>query len=68
MADEGMIAETISINGDKNTLISAYAARPLPSARVAVALTPRAAKELGGALARAIKAAEIEEDARSRGV
>ena len=29
MAYEGMIAETISINGDKNQFISAYAARPL---------------------------------------
>ena len=29
MAYEGMIAETISINGDKNEPISAYAARPL---------------------------------------
>ena len=29
MAYEGMIAETISINGDKNEPISAYVARPL---------------------------------------
>jgi len=29
MAYEGMIAETISMNGDKNEPISAYAARPL---------------------------------------
>ena len=31
MAYEGMIAETISINGDKNEPISAYVARPLGS-------------------------------------
>jgi Family of unknown function (DUF6295) len=35
-----------------------------PSARVAVELTLQAAKELSGALARAIAAAEIEESAR----
>src|SRR5205814_7816365 len=29
MAYEGMIAETIAINGDKNEPISAYVARPL---------------------------------------
>ena len=29
MAYEGMIAETISINGDKHEQISAYVARPL---------------------------------------
>ncbi len=29
MAYEGMIAETLSINGDKNEPISAYVARPL---------------------------------------
>ena len=29
MAYEGMIAETIAINGDKNKSISAYVARPL---------------------------------------
>ena len=29
MAYEGMIAETLSINGDNNELISAYSARPL---------------------------------------
>ena len=29
MAYEGMIAETISINGDKGEAISAYVARPL---------------------------------------
>ena len=29
MAYEGMIAETISINGDNNEPISAYVARPL---------------------------------------
>jgi len=37
-----------------------------PSARVAVELTLEAAKELSGALARAIEAAEIEESARLR--
>ena len=37
-----------------------------PSARVAVELTLRSAKELCGALARAIAAAEIEEGARLR--
>jgi hypothetical protein len=37
-----------------------------PSARVAVELTLEAAKELSGALARAIAAAEIEEAARLR--
>ena len=37
-----------------------------PSARVAVELTLEAAKELSGALARAIAAAEIEESARLR--
>ena len=31
MAYEGMIAETITINGDKNEPISAYIARPLGS-------------------------------------
>src|SRR5438067_13571956 len=31
MAYEGMIAETITINGDKNEPISAYVARPLGS-------------------------------------
>ena len=39
-----------------------------PSARVAVELTLEAAKELSGALARAIAAAEIEENERSRRV
>ena len=38
-----------------------------PGARVAVELTLEAAKELSGALARAIAAAEIEEGARLRG-
>jgi hypothetical protein len=38
-----------------------------PSARVAVELTLEAAKELSGALTRAIAAAEIEEGHRSRG-
>jgi hypothetical protein len=38
-----------------------------PSARVAVELTLEAAKELSGALVRAIAAAEIEEGHRSRG-
>ena len=37
-----------------------------PGARVAVELTLEAAKELSGALARAIAAAEIVESARSR--
>jgi Family of unknown function (DUF6295) len=37
-----------------------------PGARVAVELTLEAAKELNGALARAIAAAEIEESARAR--
>jgi hypothetical protein len=37
-----------------------------PSARVAVELTLEAAKELSGALVRAIEAAEIEESARLR--
>lgn len=37
-----------------------------PEARVAVELTLEAAKALSGALTRAIAAAEIEEDARSR--
>jgi hypothetical protein len=37
-----------------------------PSARVAVELTLEAAKELSGALARAIAAAEIEESHRHR--
>ena len=37
-----------------------------PGARVAVELTLEAAKELSGALARAIAAAELEESARSR--
>jgi hypothetical protein len=37
-----------------------------PSARVAVELTLEAAKALSGALARAIAAAEIEEDERHR--
>ncbi len=37
-----------------------------PGARVAVELTLEAARELSGALARAIAAAEIEESARSR--
>ena len=37
-----------------------------PSARVAVELTLASAKELSGALARAIAAAEIEEAARLR--
>jgi hypothetical protein len=37
-----------------------------PSARVAVELTLEAAKELSGALARAIAAAEVEEAARAR--
>ena len=39
-----------------------------PGARVAVELTLEAAKELSGALARAIAAAEIEESARLRKV
>jgi Family of unknown function (DUF6295) len=39
-----------------------------PGARVAVELTLEAAKELSGALTRAIAAAEIEEGRRSRGV
>ena len=39
-----------------------------PSARVAVELTLESAKELSGALARAIAAAEIEESARLRQV
>ena len=38
-----------------------------PSARVAVELTLEAAKELSGALVRAVAAAEIEEGHRSRG-
>ena len=38
-----------------------------PGARVAVELTLESAKELSGALARAIAAAEIEESARHRG-
>jgi hypothetical protein len=38
-----------------------------PGARVAVELTLRAAKELSGALAKAIAAAEIEESGRLRG-
>lgn len=38
-----------------------------PGARVAVELTLEAAKELSGALARAIAAAEIEESGRRRG-
>ena len=38
-----------------------------PGARVAVELTLQSAKQLSGALARAIAAAEIEESARSRG-
>jgi hypothetical protein len=38
-----------------------------PGARVAVELTLEAAKELSGALTRAIAAAEIEESHRSRG-
>jgi hypothetical protein len=38
-----------------------------PSARVAVELTLEAAKELSGALIRAIEAAEIEESHRRRG-
>jgi len=37
-----------------------------PDARVAVELTLEAAKALSGALARAIAAAEIEENARAR--
>ena len=37
-----------------------------PSARVAVELTLQSAKELSGALAKAIAAAEIEEGARLR--
>ena len=37
-----------------------------PETRVAVELTLEAAKELSGALTRAIAAAEIEENARSR--
>ena len=37
-----------------------------PAARVAVELTLEAAKELSGALIRAIEAAEIEESARLR--
>ena len=39
-----------------------------PAARVAVELTLEAAKELKGALTRAIAAAEIEESERSRRV
>ena len=39
-----------------------------PDARVAVELTLESAKELSGALARAIAAAEIEESARLRKV
>jgi len=39
-----------------------------PGARVAVELTLQSAKELSGALARAIAAAEIEESARLRKV
>jgi hypothetical protein len=39
-----------------------------PGTRVAVELTLRSAKELSGALARAIEAAEIEESARLRKV
>jgi len=39
-----------------------------PSARVAVELTLESAKQLSGALARAIAAAEVEETARLRGV
>jgi hypothetical protein len=39
-----------------------------PEARVAVELTLEAAKELCGALARAVAAAEIEESGRSRGM
>ncbi len=38
-----------------------------PGTRVAVELTLASAKELSGALARAIAAAEIEESGRSRG-
>jgi hypothetical protein len=38
-----------------------------PGARVAVELTLEAAKELSGALVRAIEAAEIEEGHRQRG-
>ncbi len=38
-----------------------------PGTRVAVELTLASAKELSGALSRAIAAAEIEEDGRSRG-
>jgi hypothetical protein len=38
-----------------------------PGARAAVELTLESAKELSGALARAIAAAEIEEKARLRG-
>jgi uncharacterized protein DUF6295 len=38
-----------------------------PGARVAVELTLESAKELSGALARAIAAAEVEESARHRG-
>jgi Family of unknown function (DUF6295) len=38
-----------------------------PSARVAVELTLEAARELSGALVRAIAAAEMEEGRRSRG-
>ncbi|MGA9868999.1 MAG: DUF6295 family protein [Acetobacteraceae bacterium] len=38
-----------------------------PDARAAVELTLQSAKRLSGALAKAIAAAEIEEDARSRG-
>jgi hypothetical protein len=37
-----------------------------PAARVAVELTLQSAKELSGALAKAIRAAEIEESARLR--
>lgn len=39
-----------------------------PGTRVAVELTLESAKELSGALARAIAAAEIEESGRLRGV
>ena len=39
-----------------------------PGARAAVELTLGSAKELSGALARAIAAAEVEESARSRRV
>ena len=61
VAYEGMIAETISINGNKGEPISAYVARPLE-------LTLEAAKALSGALTKAIVAAEIEESARARRV